>query len=348
MTKIGKLWTAGIAYVALGVGAGLSIMYNVLETMAIRGDALGWPDIVTAVGMPGLVVLMVELYVSRLWLGAAWYVHVLRFLVVTTVGGVAMRASWTHGHAWMLAHGHTPDVAVMWPLAIDLLAILATALILSGRRRPVDMSSDTSVTSMDKIGDVMDTVATGQVMSTDTGLSAVKARLDTDYAVDMTDADTDNALPNGWVRTDTPDSGRTLRTWGDLVHDDTPDPVVTRPNGELTAWQDGYEDALSELGQEVVTEAERFLSTGHHLDIPVLSSNDDGHGHDAEDCADTLPQRTRTMSGQSVPAEFVDMVKAWISAIDGPSKADMIRLSAAHFGVSTRTIRRWLAPLTGE
>lgn len=330
MTKIGKLWTAGIAYVALAVGAGLSIMYNVLETMAIRGPALSWPDIVTAVGMPGLVVLMVELYVSRLWLGAAWYVHVLRFLVVVTVGGVAMRASWTHGHAWMLAHGHTPDVAVMWPLAIDLLAILATALILSGRRDgQADMSTDNGVTAMDRVGDVMDTVATGQRMSTDSGLSM-------DHAVDMSNADTDTALPNGWVRTDTADTARTLRTWGDLVHDDMPDPVVTRPQGELDAWTAGYEDALSELGQEMATEAERFLSTGRHLDTPAV------HG------PDTLPQRTRTMSGQSVPAEFVDMVKTWLSAIDGPSKPDMIKMSAAHFGVSTRTIRRWLAPLTGE
>jgi len=109
-------------------------MYNVLQTIAIRGDAVGMPDIITAVAMPGVVVLMVELFVSRVWIGTPWYMQAVRVTATVGIGGVAMRASWTHGHDWMLAHGHTPDVAIMWPLAIDLLAILATALILAGRR----------------------------------------------------------------------------------------------------------------------------------------------------------------------------------------------------------------------
>lgn len=158
MTTLGKLWTAGIAYVALAVGAGLSIMYNVLQTITIRGPELQVWDIVTAVAMPGLVVLMVELFVSTLWIGQPWYVQgAVRWLACVTIGGVAMRASWTHGHAWMLGHGHAPDVAVMWPLAIDLLAVLATALLLAGRRTgQVDTTADT--------GQVDTTADSGQVI----------------------------------------------------------------------------------------------------------------------------------------------------------------------------------------
>lgn len=137
MNKLSQLWTAGIAYVALSVGAGLSIMYNVLETMAVRGLLLGVPDLITAVAMPGIVVLMVEMFVSRWWIGRPWYMQVVRTAATAGIGGVAMRASWTHGHAWMLSHGQTKDVAMAWPLAIDLLAIVATALILAGRRTPV-------------------------------------------------------------------------------------------------------------------------------------------------------------------------------------------------------------------
>lgn len=133
MTKLARLWTASIAYVALAAGAGLSIMYNVLQTMATRGALFSMADAVTAVAMPLLVVLMVELAVSRFWIGAPWYGQAVRVLATAGIGGVAMYASWTHGHAWLLAHGHDAIVATTWPLAIDLLAILATALILAGR-----------------------------------------------------------------------------------------------------------------------------------------------------------------------------------------------------------------------
>lgn len=61
---------------------------------------------------------------------------------------------------------------------------------------------------------------------------------------------------------------------------------------------------------------------------------------------DALPKRTRTAAGQSYPAEFADMMAAWdTSALD---RADVIKLSAAHFDVSARTVRRWLAAYTGQ
>lgn len=134
MTKLGRLWTAGIAYVALAVGAGLSIMYNVVDVVAVRGSDLDGYDVITAIAAPGVVVLMVELFVSRQWVGRRWYFQLLRWMATLVIGGVAMRASWTHGHDFMARRGQASDVATLWPLAIDLLAIMATALILAGRR----------------------------------------------------------------------------------------------------------------------------------------------------------------------------------------------------------------------
>jgi len=135
VTSIGKVWTAGIAYVALAVGAGLSIMYNVVDTMAVRGAHFDIYDLITAVAAPGIVVLMVEMFVSRWWIGRPWYMQIIRATSCAVIGGIAMRASWTHGHDFMASRGQTEDVATMWPLAIDLLAIMATALILAGRTR---------------------------------------------------------------------------------------------------------------------------------------------------------------------------------------------------------------------
>ena len=107
---------------------------------------------------------------------------------------------------------------------------------------------------------------------------------------------------------------------------DTADIMATRPDGDFEAWTRGYEDAIATLGRDVAAEAESFLSTVR-TDTPT-------------------PRRTRTSDGTSVPAEFADMVGAWEpSAL---SRADMVKLSATHFGVSTRTASRWLNVVTGQ
>lgn len=131
--KLGKIWTDSVAYVMLLVGAGLSILFNVVNTLAARGVLVDWVDWVVAIGAPSLVVGMVEMFVNDRWTGQPWYMQVLRWLGTLAIGGVAMRMSWTHGHALLLSRGQTSDVAVLFPLAIDFLAIMATALILSGR-----------------------------------------------------------------------------------------------------------------------------------------------------------------------------------------------------------------------
>lgn len=137
MTKLGKLWTDSVAYVALLTGAGLSIAGNVANVFRTRGAAVDTLDVVLAVSFPALVVLMVEVFVSSRWRGLAWPMQVLRWLGTLAIGAVAMRVSWTHLHALMLARGQEKDVATLGPLAIDALAIMATALILAGRGQRV-------------------------------------------------------------------------------------------------------------------------------------------------------------------------------------------------------------------
>jgi len=298
VTGIGKVWTAGIAYVALAVGAGLSIMYNILDTMQVRGHQFDWADLVTAVAAPAIVLLMVEMFVSRIWVGQGWRIQIIRWMATVAIGGVAMRTSWTHGHDFMASRGQTEDVATMWPLAIDLLAIMATALILAGRTR------GHVATEGGKAMATMATVAMG--------------------------------LANGQeVATLTLDNGQ---TW-------------TGP---------------------VATEA------GHHGHEPGQPWDDDGHGHEAADCADeavatqplseeyaatlaseleawghghdlAIRDAGRELAAQTemvasiVPPEAVEMIRSW----DGENGKAFDAQVAERFGRSARTARRWRSLVTG-
>lgn len=134
MSKLGKFWTDAVAYVALVIGAGLSIAGNVADTYRTRGQAVDALDIVMAVAWPALVVLMVEIFVSTRWTGLAGPMQALRWLGTLAIGGMAMRVSWVHLNDLMASRGQKADVAIFGPLAIDCLAIMATALILAGRR----------------------------------------------------------------------------------------------------------------------------------------------------------------------------------------------------------------------
>lgn len=141
MTTLGKLWTDAVAYVALILGAGLSIAGNVADTYRSRAAATDPLDIVMAVAWPALVVLMVEIFVSTRWTGLAWPMQLLRWLGTLSIGGMAMRVSWVHLNDLMASRGQKADVAILGPLAIDCLAIMATALILAGRRgQPIGQS----------------------------------------------------------------------------------------------------------------------------------------------------------------------------------------------------------------
>lgn len=133
MSKIGQLWTNSVAYVALMIGAGLSIAGNVADTFRTRGTATDSLDVILAIAWPALVVLMVELFVSTRWIGTGRSMQVIRWIGTIGIGLMAMRVSWVHLNDLLLSRGQAGDVAFIGPLAIDSLAIMATALILSGR-----------------------------------------------------------------------------------------------------------------------------------------------------------------------------------------------------------------------
>jgi hypothetical protein len=136
-TKAGQIWTDSVAYVALFTGAGLSIAGNVANVVRTRGAEVDSLDVVLAVAFPALVVLMVEVFVSSRWRGLSWPMQILRWLGTLSIGAVAMRVSWVHLNELMASRGQSADVATLGPLAIDFLAIMATALILAGRGRSV-------------------------------------------------------------------------------------------------------------------------------------------------------------------------------------------------------------------
>lgn len=132
MSTLGKFWTGAVAYVSLIVGAGLSIAGNLADTYRVRGAATDRLDEVLAAGWPVLVLLAVHMFVSPRW-SAALMFQVWRWAGVLSIGGMAMLVSWTHLHALLLSRGQMDIVAVLGPLAIDGMAIMATGLILSTR-----------------------------------------------------------------------------------------------------------------------------------------------------------------------------------------------------------------------
>lgn len=132
MTTIGKLWTGAVAYVSLLVGAGLSVAGNLADTYRTRGADIDNLDKIMAAAWPILVILAIEMFVSPRWSPKPMF-QVWRWVGCLAVGGMAMVVSWTHLHDLMSARGQLVVVAVLGPLAIDGMAIMATGLILSTR-----------------------------------------------------------------------------------------------------------------------------------------------------------------------------------------------------------------------
>jgi len=156
MTKLGKFWTGAVAYVSLGVGAGLSMAGNLADTYRTRGDAVDMLDKVMAVGWPALVILAIEMFVAPRWSSKTMF-QVWRWFGCLTVGGMAMVVSWTHLHDLMASRGQLAIVTILGPLAIDGMAIMATGLILSTRGQ---VATGQSVAN--RVDNVLDTLATGE------------------------------------------------------------------------------------------------------------------------------------------------------------------------------------------
>jgi AraC-like DNA-binding protein len=120
--------------------------------------------------------------------------------------------------------------------------------------------------------------------------------------------------------------------WSDLVA--TPDTDAMTGQTDVTDWADGHDRAIRDLGQELASEAERYVSATWDMSSAERTA-----------VTPSLPRRTRTPSGASAPDEFVAMAEAW----DGqePKRADMVKQAATQFGVSRRTVSRWLNAVTG-
>lgn len=140
MTRKGKLWSYGVAYVSLGVGAGVSVAGNIADTHRIAEDSGRTPDnldIFIAGFWPAAVLLVIEMFVSRLW-PKSFGAQTIRWSASITFGFIAAFMSWIHLSDLLLSRAQPETVATLGPLAIDGLAIMATALILAARGHRVD------------------------------------------------------------------------------------------------------------------------------------------------------------------------------------------------------------------
>jgi hypothetical protein len=327
VTRIGKFWTDAVAYVALVLGSGVSIAGNVADTYRTRGAATDGLDLFLAAFWPATVVLTVELFVNKRWVGLAWPMQVLRWAGCIAIGGMAMRVSWVHLNDLMASRGQKADVAILGPLAIDALAIMATALILAGRRGHGHVSADTAGNGH-KVNFADTDTMDGMSVSQDVRGHVRTRTADTDYSVDIW------ATPDsGYADTDMATLADTAPAFFKPVPpeemdwrghsfstDDVealPEPMATRPEGDLNAWQHGYE---------------RHIDAQFAEDLPKVEAEL------AKLTTDTLPQRERL----SVPDNAVQVIKSWPGA-----RSDLVKHVSGTCNVSTRTARRWISAVLG-
>lgn len=160
MSKLSTAWTGAVAYVSLLTGSGLSVAGNVADTFRTRGPATDGLDIILAGAWPILVILTIEMFVSRRWSPTAGF-QLLRWFGCLAIGNLAMLVSWLHLHDLMASRGQLPLVAMAGPLAIDGMAIMATGLILSTRGRvakdsPIVLNVDTTDHVLASVRDLTD------------------------------------------------------------------------------------------------------------------------------------------------------------------------------------------------
>jgi hypothetical protein len=222
----------------------------------------------------------------------------------------------------MASRGQKADVAILGPLAIDALAIMATALILAGRRGHGHVSADTDghghkVNFADT--DTMD----GMSVSHDVRGHVRTRTSDTDYPVDIwatpdsghTDTLADTA-PTFFKSIPPEEQRPSPIAWAsDMAVPETP--MATRPEGDLDAWQHGYERGIDAQFAEDLPKVEAEL---------------------AKLTTDTLPQRERL----SVPDNAVQVIKAWPGV-----RSDLVKHVSGTCNVSTRTARRWISAVLG-
>lgn len=296
MTKLGKLWTGAVAYVSLGVGAGLSVAGNLADTYRTRGAATDTLDKFLAACWPLLVLLAIEMFVSPRW-SAKRLFQVWRWTGCLSVGGMAMVVSWVHLHDLLASRGQLDIVAILGPLAIDGMAIMATGLILSTRTRGhVDM--DTHVHEMSTPATPLDMANAA-------------------WTLDMA-----NAV---W----TPDMANPSRV-REVATGMATEPGAPWPEdmSKLMSWAGGHEKAMDMVTAGVGDEIERDLKA----------------------ITEPLPRRTPpTVAGPpsgGIPVQARELLWAWDPRL--VTSGEVNALLAAHFGVSTRTVRRWRSAVLGS
>lgn len=147
MTRSAKLWSYGVAYLSLGIGAGVSVAGNIADTHRIAAGQGRTPDgldLFIAGFWPAAVLLVIEMFVSRLWprtRGA----QAIRWGASMIFGFIAAFMSWIHLSDLLESRAQGPVVSALGPLAIDGLAIMATALILAARGHRVAASAPAPV-----------------------------------------------------------------------------------------------------------------------------------------------------------------------------------------------------------
>lgn len=241
MSKLGKLWTGAVAYVSLLVGAGLSVAGNLADTYRIRGAQVDAVDIVLAVGPPLATLLVAELFVSD-W-PRRWSLQTLRWTGVLIVGSLAMIVSWSHINELLAARGQNALVSILWPLAIDGLAIMAMAKILA--MRVANLST----------GNVATELASGMAMATGHAGPALDtlAKEVATLGHDVTDflAKADRDVATGQMATDA------LPEWA----------------AQLSSFDEDMDMAIRRSGQDLASEAEQYvaMTTGNALPkrVPV-------------------------------------------------------------------------------
>jgi hypothetical protein len=224
MKNLGKLWTGAVAYVSLLVGAGLSVAGNLADTDRVRGNLVDAVDIVLAVGPPLATLLVAELFVSE-W-PRSLSVQSVRWVTTAVVGSLATVVSWLHIHELLMARGQLALVSVLWPIAIDGLAIMAMAKLLVVRMSHVPLDTDKPAVPGQDTADVpLDTDTADVPLDTDTA----DVPLDTDTADVPLDTDTDTGQDIDVPLTVDTAEGYLSRLSRDMDTDSVPAAPVSTP-----------------------------------------------------------------------------------------------------------------------
>ena len=243
MKTLSTLWTAAVAYISLLVGAGLSMAGNLADTYRTRGHDVDGLDKILAISWPALVILAIEMFVSPRWPRKALF-QVWRWIGCLAIGGMAMLASWTHLHDLLASRGQLATVSLLGPLAIDGMAIMATGLILASRGQPVASDETPGQTAGQAVASPGQTA--GQAVASPGQWASVAI---------------DRYLP-----------GHDRGVFAEPLATQPDDPTIDA-TAELARWEAGYQEAMTELGQQVASEAEQFLAgeaSGQSSSAPAI------------------------------------------------------------------------------